>query len=55
MTTPTSFSYVLHGQPTIQRCDRDVEQAELSEGEMFVVPRGIEHCPDGGPREAQVR
>ena len=29
------FFLVLHGQPTIQRRDRDVE---LSEGEMFVVP-----------------
>ena len=45
------FFLVLHGQPTIQRCDRDVE---LSEGEMFVVPRGIEHCPTAD-REAQVR
>jgi mannose-6-phosphate isomerase-like protein (cupin superfamily) len=27
---------------TIQLRDRDVE---LSEGELFVVPRGVEHCP----------
>jgi hypothetical protein len=23
--------------------DRDIE---LAEGELFVVPRGVEHCPD---------
>jgi mannose-6-phosphate isomerase-like protein (cupin superfamily) len=44
------FFLVLHGQPTIQLRDRDVE---LSEGEVFVVPRGIEHCPTAD-REAQV-
>ena len=27
---------------TIQLRDRDLE---LAEGEMFVVPRGVEHCP----------
>jgi quercetin dioxygenase-like cupin family protein len=27
---------------TIQLRGRDIE---LSEGEMFVVPRGVEHCP----------
>jgi len=36
------FFLVLHGQLTIQLRDRDVE---LREGEMFVVPRGVEHCP----------
>ena len=36
------FFLVLRGRMTIQLRDRDVE---LSEGEMFVVPRGIEHCP----------
>src|SRR3712207_5122231 len=36
------FFLVLRGRLTIQLRDRDVE---LSEGEMFVVPRGVEHCP----------
>jgi mannose-6-phosphate isomerase-like protein (cupin superfamily) len=43
------FFLVLHAKPDQLR-DRDVE---LSEGEMFVVPRGIEHCPTAD-REAQV-
>jgi mannose-6-phosphate isomerase-like protein (cupin superfamily) len=33
---------VLKGRLTIQLRDREVE---LSEGELFVVPRGVEHCP----------
>jgi mannose-6-phosphate isomerase-like protein (cupin superfamily) len=36
------FFLVLRGRLTIQLRDRDVE---LDEGEMFVVPRGVEHCP----------
>ena len=36
------FFLVLQGRLTIQLRDRDIE---LSEGEMFVVPRGVEHCP----------
>jgi mannose-6-phosphate isomerase-like protein (cupin superfamily) len=36
------FFLVLRGRITIQLRDRDVE---LSEGEVFVVPRGVEHCP----------
>src|SRR6202044_1483210 len=36
------FFLVLHGRLTIQLRDRDVE---LNEGELFVVPRGVEHCP----------
>ena len=36
------FFLVLRGCVTIQLRDRDVE---LREGEMFVVPRGVEHCP----------
>ncbi len=36
------FFLVLSGALTIQVRDRDVE---LSEGELFVVPRGVEHCP----------
>jgi mannose-6-phosphate isomerase-like protein (cupin superfamily) len=33
---------VLEGHLTIQLRDRNVE---LDEGELFVVPRGVEHCP----------
>jgi mannose-6-phosphate isomerase-like protein (cupin superfamily) len=36
------FFLVLRGHPTIQLRDRNVE---LDEGELFVVPRGVEHCP----------
>ncbi len=36
------FFLVLRGRLTIQLRDRDVE---LGEGEMYVVPRGVEHCP----------
>jgi mannose-6-phosphate isomerase-like protein (cupin superfamily) len=36
------FFLVLSGRLTIQLRDRDVE---LAEGELFVVPRGVEHCP----------
>ena len=36
------FFLVLKGHLTIQLRDRDVE---LDEGELFVVPRGDEHCP----------
>jgi mannose-6-phosphate isomerase-like protein (cupin superfamily) len=36
------FFLVLDGQLTIQMRDRDVV---LGRGELFVVPRGIEHCP----------
>jgi len=36
------FFLVLSGRLTIQLRDRDVE---LSPGELFVVPRGVEHCP----------
>jgi mannose-6-phosphate isomerase-like protein (cupin superfamily) len=36
------FFLVLRGHLTIQLRDRDIE---LAEGEMFVVPRGVEHCP----------
>jgi mannose-6-phosphate isomerase-like protein (cupin superfamily) len=36
------FFLVLRGSLTIQMRDRDVE---LSAGELFVVPRGVEHCP----------
>ena len=33
---------MLSGRLTIQLRDRDVE---LGPGELFVVPRGVEHCP----------
>jgi mannose-6-phosphate isomerase-like protein (cupin superfamily) len=33
---------VVEGRPTIHLRDRDVE---LRKGELFVVPRGVEHCP----------
>lgn len=36
------FFLVLAGHLTIQLRDRDVE---LGPGELFVVPRGVEHCP----------
>jgi len=36
------FFLVLRGHLTIQLRDRDVE---LDPGEIFVVPRGVEHCP----------
>jgi mannose-6-phosphate isomerase-like protein (cupin superfamily) len=36
------FFLVLDGRLTIQLRDRDVE---LGPGEMFIVPRGAEHCP----------
>ena len=36
------FFFVLQGRLTIQLRDRDVE---LLPGEVFVVPRGVEHCP----------
>jgi mannose-6-phosphate isomerase-like protein (cupin superfamily) len=36
------FFLVLRGLLTIQLRDRDIE---LNEGELFVVPRGVEHCP----------
>jgi mannose-6-phosphate isomerase-like protein (cupin superfamily) len=36
------FFLVLRGRLTIQLRDRDVV---LEAGELFVVPRGVEHCP----------
>jgi mannose-6-phosphate isomerase-like protein (cupin superfamily) len=36
------FFLVLSGNLTIQLRDRDIE---LGPGELFVVPRGVEHCP----------
>jgi mannose-6-phosphate isomerase-like protein (cupin superfamily) len=37
------FFLVLSGRLTIHLRDRDVE---LEPGEIFVVPRSVEHCPD---------
>jgi mannose-6-phosphate isomerase-like protein (cupin superfamily) len=36
------FFLVLKGAITIRLRDRDVQ---LKEGELFVVPKGVEHCP----------
>ena len=41
---------VISGRLVIQLRDRDVE---LNAGEMFVVPRGVEHCPRADP-EAEI-
>jgi mannose-6-phosphate isomerase-like protein (cupin superfamily) len=37
------FFLVISGHLTIHLRDRDVE---LDPGELFVVPSGVEHCPD---------
>ncbi|CAN5509016.1 cupin domain-containing protein [soil metagenome] len=37
------FFLVVCGRMTIHLRDRDVE---LEAGELFVVPRGVEHCPE---------
>ncbi len=37
------FFLVVRGRLTIHLRDRDVV---LEEGELFVVPRGVEHCPE---------
>jgi mannose-6-phosphate isomerase-like protein (cupin superfamily) len=39
------FFLVIDGQLTIQLHDGDVM---LGPGELFVVPRGVEHCPKAG-------
>jgi mannose-6-phosphate isomerase-like protein (cupin superfamily) len=44
------FFLVLSGRLTIHLRDRDIE---LEPGEIFVVPRGVEHCPDA-PEESEV-
>jgi mannose-6-phosphate isomerase-like protein (cupin superfamily) len=44
------FFLVISGNLTIHLRDRDVE---LGAGELFVVPRGVEHCPEAS-EEAQV-
>lgn len=44
------FFLVLSGHLTIHLRDRDIE---LDPGELFVVPRGVEHCPEA-TEETQV-
>jgi len=41
------FFLVLDGRLTIQL--RDSADVELGPGEMYVVPRGVEHCPRAEP------
>ena len=41
-TDTDALILVLKGRMTIKLPDRDVE---LSAGEMFVVPKGVQHCP----------
>ena len=36
------FFLVLKGRVTIKLRDKDIE---LNEGELYIVPRGVEHCP----------
>jgi mannose-6-phosphate isomerase-like protein (cupin superfamily) len=36
------FFLIVKGRLTLQLRDRDVE---LEAGDLFVVPRGVEHCP----------
>ena len=43
------FFLVLSGHLTIQLRDRDVE---LGPGDLYVVPRGVEHCRRGHRRGA---
>jgi mannose-6-phosphate isomerase-like protein (cupin superfamily) len=44
------FFLVISGHLTIHLRDRDIE---LAPGEVFVVPRGVEHCPDAA-QDAEV-
>ena len=44
------FFLVVRGHLTIHLRDRDIE---LDEGELFVVPKGVEHCPEAS-EEAHV-
>jgi mannose-6-phosphate isomerase-like protein (cupin superfamily) len=37
------FFLVIRGHLTIHLRDQDIE---LAPGELYVVPRGVEHCPD---------
>jgi mannose-6-phosphate isomerase-like protein (cupin superfamily) len=42
------FFLVITGRMTIHLRDRDIQ---LEPGEIFVVPRGVEHCPDAEEAE----
>ena len=41
------FFLVIHGELTIKLKERDVilRDVILNEGEFFIVPKGVEHCP----------
>jgi mannose-6-phosphate isomerase-like protein (cupin superfamily) len=41
-STSNQFFLVINGRLTIQMRDGNVD---LGPGELFVVPRGVEHCP----------
>ena len=45
------FFLVLHGRLTIQLRDREVE---LGPGELFVVPKGVEHRPVADEGEVHI-
>lgn len=40
------FFLVVSGRLTIRLRDPEERAVELGPGELFVVPRGVEHCPD---------
>ena len=42
------FFYVVKGR--MEMCFKD-EAVEVKEGEVILVPRGVEHCPRTDPRE----
>jgi mannose-6-phosphate isomerase-like protein (cupin superfamily) len=46
------FFLVLEGRLTIHLRDRNID---LEEGELFVVPRGVEHCPRADEEAATLR
>ena len=40
---------VFNGKLTLMFRNYDIEQVELLPGDMFVVPKGVEHCPLADP------
>lgn len=40
---------VFNGKLTLKFRDYEIEQVELLPGEMFVVPKGVAHCPLAEP------
>ena len=50
-TRPMISSWFSRAISTIQLRDRDIE---LEPGELFVVPRGVEHCPQALIEGAEV-